>query len=561
YDQLKGGCWGLGWLDDDRALLGDDNAGHVWNVKTKQIERSLPHGTWVYGFAHGGARDHEWILIYGDGPVATVWDASTGAKRFDLTDHTIAEDEAAVMEPWLITSDEGGHVFVWDPETGERVQSLPVEGTIKHLDVRGDYLGVFGDSRQRVFHLSPETAVQRLHGHTARVRDAVFADAHTLWTASNDGTARRFDLNGGESFVLGAADFTEPTFAVPDDPVAKHPPNPHGLRSLSLSPDGTTLVTASEDGMIRLWDAAKGVVRATWEGHTGRVRRVVFTKDRKVAFSVGDTTVRRWDVATGTLSVKRDLGSTGWDLALFPDDDVLATIADDNSFHLWRAADLAEIPCGHALDSMSVLPIVGDKIVIADTGELYLLDKACHLVGHGVHSHVFSMSASVTAAGSFIAAGDAFGTITIHDGTTGAPIRDFSVLGKDALLSSNTAAGGHNVVTSVAYNPAGTLLASANGHEVQLWDPTSGALLARSRDLPALITKVTWSPDGTRLALTGGSGTIWVWSVTSASAPTDLAAFSACVSTWKLDGATLVRAASDPAACGSLPLASPATTH
>jgi WD40 repeat protein/tRNA A-37 threonylcarbamoyl transferase component Bud32 len=547
YDGLEGGCWGLGWLDEDRALLGDDKAGHIWNVKTKQIERSLPHGTWIYGFAHGGPPDHEWIATYGDGTTVTIWDAATGQKRFDLSGHAIGIDRAAVLEPWLITTDETSHTYVWDPATGERVQAIPVEGFVNHLAVAGPYLGVFGDTRQRVWRLDPEDTMQHLRGHTARVRDLVFADPHTLWTASNDGTARRFDLSGGEPLVLGAADFTEPTFATADDPAAKGPPNPHGLRSLSLSPDGSTLVTASEDGMIRLWDAAKGVVRATWEGHTGRVRRVVFTKDRKVAFSVGDTTLRRWDTATGTLSVKRDLGSTGWEVALFPDDDVVATTADDKSFRLWRAADLAELPCQYSRDILSQLPFVGDRVVTAAAGEVFLLDKTCHLAGEGTHSTIFSATTSVSPAGSFIATGDTLGRIIIHDGKTAAPVREL--------------ASGLALVIALAYNPAGTLLASSNGREVQLWDPATGALLARSRQLPAVITKVVWSPDGTRLAMSGGSGTIWVWKVVAA--PTDLAAFAACASPWRLDGATLVRATIAPAACGTLPLAAgtPATAH
>ena len=43
------------------------------------------------------------------------------------------------------------------------------------------------------------------------------------------------------------------------------------MRSAQFSPDGTRIVTASEDKTARVWDAATGKALATLAGHEGAV--------------------------------------------------------------------------------------------------------------------------------------------------------------------------------------------------------------------------------------------------------------------------------------------------
>src|SRR5205085_11093594 len=110
----------------------------------------------------------------------------------------------------------------------------------------------------------------------------------------------------GTAIVFGTASFTEP-------PIAALPPpktlNPHGLRSLRLSPDGSVLATASEDGSLVLHEIATKR-ELPLVGHTGRVRRMVFSRDMRSAYSVGDTTLRAWDLGTGKQRAYVDLGAS-----------------------------------------------------------------------------------------------------------------------------------------------------------------------------------------------------------------------------------------------------------
>ncbi|QLL31080.1 hypothetical protein HG536_0A08970 [Torulaspora globosa] len=69
------------------------------------------------------------------------------------------------------------------------------------------------------------------------------------------------------------------------------------LNGLAYSPDGSRVVTAAEDGKIKVWDVVSGFCLVTLEGHTSSVTAVQFAKKGQVLFSCSlDGTVRAWDL-------------------------------------------------------------------------------------------------------------------------------------------------------------------------------------------------------------------------------------------------------------------------
>lgn len=69
------------------------------------------------------------------------------------------------------------------------------------------------------------------------------------------------------------------------------------MNALCYSPDGSRVVTASDDGKLKVWDINSGFCLMTFTEHTSAVSAVAFAKKGQVMFSSSlDGTVRAWDL-------------------------------------------------------------------------------------------------------------------------------------------------------------------------------------------------------------------------------------------------------------------------
>lgn len=119
----------------------------------------------------------------------------------------------------------------------------------------------------------------------------------------------------------------------------------HGqVIGLAISPDSKLAATATSNDLVILWDLETGHEVRTLRGHSG-VHRVIFSPDgRTLASTGGDRTVRLWDVATGQ-ERKRFGGQnrTVEALAFSPDGSILATASQDRTVELRSTSDDTEL--------------------------------------------------------------------------------------------------------------------------------------------------------------------------------------------------------------------------
>jgi WD40 repeat protein len=84
------------------------------------------------------------------------------------------------------------------------------------------------------------------------------------------------------------------------------------INSVKFSKSGTLLLTASDDGMIKLWDVRSGTLLRTFVGHRGVVTSIAFAANDAFALSgsdankYSDQTTKLWNLTTG--EVIREFG-------------------------------------------------------------------------------------------------------------------------------------------------------------------------------------------------------------------------------------------------------------
>ncbi len=110
---------------------------------------------------------------------------------------------------------------------------------------------------------------------------------------------------------------------------------------VAFAPDGGSLATTCEDGLVRLWNLSTGKESLTLKGHHGPPSHLAFFPDgRRLATGSGDNTIKLWNLETRQemLSVRHNSQITS--LTVSPDGRKLASAAA-NRVRLWLTRDPA----------------------------------------------------------------------------------------------------------------------------------------------------------------------------------------------------------------------------
>jgi WD40 repeat protein len=110
------------------------------------------------------------------------------------------------------------------------------------------------------------------------------------------------------------------------------------VTSVAFSPDGTRIVSGSQDTTAKVWDASSGQETLTLEGHSYPVMSVAFSPDgTRIVSGSHDETVKVWDASSGQEFTLK--GHTGWvtSVAFSPDGTRIVSGSEDRTLKVWEA--------------------------------------------------------------------------------------------------------------------------------------------------------------------------------------------------------------------------------
>jgi len=327
----------------------------------------------------------------------------------------------------------------------------------------------------------------------------------------------------------------------------------HGsVNSVTVSFGGASVLTASDDGTARTWDAKTGAPRATFVGHTAPVLGARFTPDNKLVVTWSDdNTVRTWDAATGRqtavfpfdsqLEVPIDVSGNGA-FVVAPQDASTVAVRSVTTGKL-----VARISTGESITALAFDPadanvvFVGSETSTEGAVRAWSVSRAAPMA---VVRDVFASTLAVTRDGKTVGIGT-FGTeVQLWKWTTreaadsvflpeesSSPVTALSFdRGGESLVASGEKVTtlfrnkggdiGWDVVGTLkhddfaqrsALSADGTLFASASRDgTAKVGDGHSGTLLADLRGHAAAVTDVAILPDG-RIVTASEDGTARLW--------------------------------------------------
>jgi WD40 repeat protein/energy-coupling factor transporter ATP-binding protein EcfA2 len=327
------------------------------------------------------------------------------------------------------------------------------------------------------------------------------------------------------------------------------------VTSVAISPDGSYVVSGSEDKTIKLWNK-EGKVIQQLNGHSGHVTAVAISANGQYILSGSqDKTIRLWTKNGKLLQEMKGHNDTVKSVAFSSDGQYIVSGSTDKTVRLWnkQGSPISKPFQAHELGVMSVAVSPDGQYIVSGSEDktVRLWNKQGNPVGLPFKGHERTVtSVAFSPDGQYIVSGSEDGTVRLWDkdgNPIGNPLKGhygfikivtFSADGQSVISGSEDKTirfwdkEGHNIglpfkghthyVLSVAFSPDGQQIVSAGRDDIlRLWTKDGKPIWKRKGheefkfldriDRLKFFTSIAFSPDGQYIASVSNDGMLWLW--------------------------------------------------
>lgn len=241
--------------------------------------------------------------------------------------------------------------------------------------------------------------------------------------------------------------------------------------ALAFTPDGQTLASSGDEGLINLWDMETGKLIHTLLDHSSHVLSLAVSSDGRNLVSGGLDGVRLWDLGDKQLITSLLSLQPIYSVAIRPDGRLIAAGSKEGNIILWPL-----IPDNET-------PIYGNPILTP-----FKQDS-------GVTSLAFTPDSRSLISGSLDT------TVKRWDLVTGELL--YTLLDHKSWIKS------------LKINPKGEIFASVSRDGIRFWELSTGRLLGTLSTRLDWVQAIAWSPTGETIASGGLDRNVKIWQGTA----------------------------------------------
>ncbi len=284
---------------------------------------------------------------------------------------------------------------------------------------------------------------------------------------------------------------------------------------LAFSPDGTILVSTSDDATVRLWEVATGkALRTLDQGNQfdGSVQDVKFVPNSKLVAGVTQFKVLIWNALSGvlqnTLKIHSTIFNTIESLDFTQDGTLMALSISNGANQLWKTSNWSQLGTVKNKGFMIMggnLAFSLDGQVLATTSvnanKLWLWRVADGSLLHTLEGQAGNITdLAFSPDNTLLASASEDKSVRLWNVRDGTP---------QFVIQAHT-----EQARAVAFSPNGQFLASGSDDKtIKLWRIADGSALATLEGHAGGLNCVLFSPDGTLLASASDDKTIRLWKI------------------------------------------------